>query len=113
MRIAVRYIGTSKTGVITYAIFADDLRVGLIKNDGSSTLKWRAVVPVYLRKLLPKHRVGHFESEYEAAKAILVFYKQLCARALVSRFIGKKLQSIRYRNRTRRSGKYSDATTNE
>jgi hypothetical protein len=65
MKIQVRYIGTTKTPVVNYEVYADGLRIGSVKMSGTD---WRAV------NWRHSH-IGEYLNRRDATAAVVVAYK--------------------------------------
>lgn len=88
MKIVVRYIGRSKANVSTFAVYADGLRVGFYKRTGEVVFPYRAVQ--WNHKLL-----GDFETDLEAATAVLEHYKHFRIEAKPKAIHGFKRHAAR------------------
>jgi hypothetical protein len=67
MEIQVRYVGTTKTPVITYEVYTDGNRIGFVKMNASQmwqSVQWRH-----------KH-IGTFTDRAAATKAVIETYRE-------------------------------------
>ncbi len=93
MKIQRIYIGTAKSAVATYEIYADGLRIGFVKIDkGEGKEIWHAV------QWRHKH-IGLFVDRSTAVKAVIEFYEAFRAKCTARQARTFESKAIKFHQR--------------